>query len=97
MSKLVNAESGVHKGSVLGPQLFFLYTAELFSKEENKLNGYADDTPLVAVVSSPGERVAVTESLNLDLSTISMWCDLRGMKLNGSNTMIFSRSLKIHH
>ena len=43
-SKLVNMVSGVPQGSVLGPQLFLLYTAELFSIVKNKLYGYADDT-----------------------------------------------------
>ena len=41
--------------TVLGPQLFLLYTAELFSIVENKLYGNADDPILVAVVPSPGE------------------------------------------
>ena len=48
--KLVNVVSGMPQGSVLGPQLFLLYTAELFSIAENKLYGYADDSTLVAVV-----------------------------------------------
>ena len=61
-SKLVNVVSGVPQGYVLGPQLFLLYIAELFSIVENKLNGYADDSTLVAVVPSPTQRVAVTES-----------------------------------
>ena len=69
-NKLVNVVSGVPQGSVLGPQLFLLYTAELFSIVENKLYGYADDSNLVAVVPSPGERVAVSESMNHDLNRV---------------------------
>ena len=65
-SKLVNVVSGVPQGRVLGPQLLLLYIAELFSIVENKINGYADDSTLVAVVQSPGERVAVSESMNRD-------------------------------
>ena len=58
-SKLIKVVSGVPQGSVLSPQLFLLYTAKLFSTVENKLYGYADDSTLVAIVPSPGERVAV--------------------------------------
>ena len=63
-SKLVNVMAGVPQGSVLGPLLFILYTSELFSIVENKLIGYVDDSTLIAVVPSPGLRVAVTESLS---------------------------------
>ena len=69
-SKLINVVSGVPQGSVLGPLLFLLYTSELFSILENKLNGYADDSTLIAVVISPGVRVAVEESLSSDLMKI---------------------------
>ena len=82
----------------MGPQLFLLYTAELFSIVENKLYGYADDSTLVAVVPSPGERVAVSESMNRDLIRVSVWYNLWGMKLNASTTktMIVSRSRTVH-
>ena len=78
--------SGVPQESVLGPLLFRLYTAELFSVVENKLYRYADDSTLVAVVTSPGQRVAVSKSINRDLNSFSEWCNLWGMKLNVSKT-----------
>ena len=71
-SNLVNVVSGVPQGNVLGPQVVFLYTSELFSIVENKLYGYDDDSALVAVVPSPGERVAVSESMNRDLNRVSV-------------------------
>ena len=49
---------------------------EFFSILENKLIGYANDSTLMAVVSSPG--VAVAESLIRDLARVSEWCDLWG-------------------
>ena len=65
---------------------------------ENKLIGYADDSTLMAVVPSPGVRVAVAESLIGDLGRVSEWCDLWGMKLNATKTktMIVSRSRTVH-
>ena len=97
-SKLVNVESGVLQGSVLGPLLFLIYTSELYPILENKLIGYADDSTLIAVVPSPGVRVTVAESLSSDLLKVSEWCDLCGMKLNTSKTktMIISRSRTMH-
>ena len=52
----------------------------------------------MAVVPSPGIRVAVAESLICDLGRISEWCDLWKMKLNASKTktMIVSRSRTMH-
>ena len=83
-SKLVNVVSRVLKGGVLGHILFLLYSSELFSILENKLIGYADDSTLMAVVPSPSVRVAVAETLILDLSRVSDWRDLWGMKLNAT-------------
>ena len=97
-SKLVNIVSRVLQGSVLGPLLFLLNTSELFSILANKLIGYADDSTLMAVVPSPGARVAVAESLISDLVKVIEWCDFRRMKLNASKTktMIVSRSSTMH-
>ena len=97
-SKLVNVVSGVPQGSVLGPLLFLLYTSEFFSILEIKLIGYADDSTLMAVVLSPGDRVTLAEPLNYDLVRVNAWYDLWGMKLNASKTktMIVSRSRTMH-
>ena len=64
----------------------------------NKLIGYADDSTLMAVMPSPGGRVAVAESLIRDLGRVSEGCDLWGMKLNASKTktMIVSKSRTMH-
>ena len=52
----------------------------------------------MAVVPSPGVRVAVAESLIRDLGRVREWCDLWGMELNASKTktMIVSRSRTMH-
>ena len=47
------------------------YTSELFTILENKLIGYADDSTLMAVVPSPGVRVAVAESLIRESVTLA--------------------------
>ena len=59
VSKLVKVISGLPQSSVLGQLLFLLYNSELFSNRENKLIGYAEDSTIMAVVPSPGVRVAV--------------------------------------
>ena len=64
---------------------------------ENKLIGYVDDSTFLAVVPSPGVRVAA-KSLIRDLGRVSEWCDIWGMKLNASKTktLIVSRSRTMH-
>ena len=60
------------------------------------MHNIAADSTLIAVVPSPGLSVAVAESLSRDLVKVNEWCDLWGIKLNASKTMIVSRSPTMH-
>ena len=77
----------------MGPLLFLLYTSELFSILVNKLIGYADESPFIAVVPSLCIRVKVAELLSRNHVEVSEWYDLWGMKLNVSKTI----SLQVTH
>ena len=83
-SKLVNVVLGVPQGRVLGPLLFLPYTSELFCILENRLIGYADDSTLMAIVPSPGVRVAVAESLICDLGRVRQDYDSLEVSHNAS-------------
>ena len=89
-----NVVSGVLQGSVLGPLLFILYTHDMWFGLENMLVSYADDATFLARIPSPNMRSDVTVSLIRDLSKISTWCNLWGMRLNPNKTqsMIVSSS-----
>jgi len=97
-SRFVDVVSGVPQGSVLGPLLFILYTADMFRAVRNTLIGYADDATLIGVCDHPSKRVSVTHSLTCDLRFIDDWCIQWGMLLNPgkTKTMIVSRSRTVN-
>ena len=89
--------SGIAQGSVIGTLFFILYTYDIWFRLENIPVSYADDATLLAHIPSPNKRSYVTESLNRDLSKISTWCNLWGVKLNPKKTqsIIVGRSWAI--
>ena len=86
--------SGVPQGSVLGPVLFNLYTADMWNGIESHMVAYADDTTLIMPVPSLQDRRVVAETLTRDILKIMSWCNCWGMKLNPnkSQSLVFSRS-----
>ena len=91
---VVDLVSGVPQGSVLGPLFFLLYIADLPSLLENTLISYADDSTLVASVSSPRERFVVAVCINRDVVLINARCNRWGMLIYPSMIydLIVSRS-----
>jgi hypothetical protein len=89
-----DVRSGVPQGSVLGPILFIIFTADIFRELENELFCYADDSTLMRIINSPIQRPSACDSLNRDLSRISEWCESWGMKINPekSKSLLISRS-----
>ena len=73
-SQLKCVVSGVHQGSVLGPLLFVLYTADMWNDLENKIILYADDTILYAEAASPYDHINVANSLSRDLFNHGVQC-----------------------
>ena len=82
-SDLLENNTGVPQGSILGPLLFLIYFNDLpvFLKED--VNCYADDS----TVSSSGKDVnEIGEKLTNDCQKLTTWMTENGFKLNAEKT-----------
>ena len=70
VTKLFPINAGVPQGSVLGPTLYLLYTADLPTMQEITTATYADDT---AILTSHSNPEIASEKLQKYLDLINIW------------------------
>ena len=71
--------SGVPQGSVLGPLLYLLYTADLSTTADSITANFADDS---AVLTTREDPAIETQRLQTNLNKIQLWLKKWLMKAN---------------
>ena len=86
--------SGVPQGSVFGPLLYLLYTADLSTTADSITANFADDS---AVLTTREDPAIATNRLQTNLNKIQLWLKKWRMKANETELVQVTVTLKKEH
>lgn len=84
ITDLYPIESGIPQGSVLGPFLYILYTADIPDSEHTMIATFADDTAILSVHDDPAQA---SVNLQLSLNAITDWFKTWRIKTNENKSV----------
>lgn len=91
ISSLCRINAGVPQGSILGPLLYLIYTADLPTTEDTLVGTFADDT---AVVASDNNPIQASRILQTELDNITRWLHQWRIKPNESKSVQVTFTLR---
>ena len=83
--------AGVPQGSVLGPTLYLIFTADLPTSDKVLTSTFADD---IAILTSHKNPVIAPEELNNHLKRIDKWFNNSRIRLNEVKTKHITFTLR---
>jgi hypothetical protein len=84
VSNIHNIKSGVPQGSVLGPFLYLLHTADLITTNNTVLATFADDT---AILSANQDPLIASSDLQKHMNLLQNWFQKWRIKINNGKSV----------